>query len=87
MLHPWNTYKLQISFCRVGYYTRHSLYMPQWDLQIPHILSDLRVPHEGDGELCFYLKKYLQKLQVIGFKEGRGSVSSGSILQLPKALW
>jgi hypothetical protein len=26
MLHPWNTFKLQISFCRVGYYTRHSLY-------------------------------------------------------------
>jgi hypothetical protein len=26
------------------------------DPQIPHMLSDLRVPHEVEGKLCFYFK-------------------------------
>jgi hypothetical protein len=55
--------------------------------QIPHIMSALSEPHEGEGKLSFYFKKPIQKLQVTGPKKERGSTSSCSILQLPKVLW
>jgi hypothetical protein len=79
-------HQLQISFCRIGCAIRHLSYMPQRGLQIAHILSDLRVPHEVEGKLCFYFK-YIQKTPSDRLKGERGSVSGCSILQLPKMVW
>jgi len=42
--------------------------MPQWDPQIPQILSDLSVPHKGEGKLSIYFKN-IYKLQVTSWKE------------------
>jgi hypothetical protein len=54
--------------------------------KIPHIMSDLSVPHEGEGQLSFHFKD-IYKAPSDRLKEERGSVSSCSILQLPKVLW
>jgi hypothetical protein len=75
--------QLQISFCRIGCAIRHLSYIPQRGLQIPHILSDLRVPHEVEGKLCFYFK-YIQKYQVTGWKEKGAQFQAVPFFNCPK---
>jgi hypothetical protein len=56
-------------------FSRHQSYMPQRGSINTTYNEQSECTIEGEGELCFLFKIYIQTLQVTGLKDERGSVS------------